>query len=167
MGGRIANKEQCFIDIDPNSKIIASDGIDIHKVIKTFEELQVMAESDFGVDLNNEIAFVELTADALVIDDTNPLQSFQALFKDFTPLVAFSSVLGSDVSPFGLRLAPKNLPSTAVDWFEIRIEPRITQPSKAYYVGVVYRKGDAGEVISFAGKLNETIGRLFKIVEGV
>lgn len=167
VGGRIANKEGCFVDIDPNSKIVASEGIDIYKVIGAFEELQVMITNDFGVDLNNEIVFVELTADVSVIDGTNPLQSFQALFKDFAPLVDFSDILKREVSPFGLRLAPKDVPSTAIDWFEIRIEPRVTQPSKAYYVGVVYRKEDAGEVISFTRKLNETIGHLFKILEGV
>lgn len=55
VSGHIATKGTCFVDINADRKIIASEGSSIKDIIKSIEELIDIAKSDFWLNLEEDV----------------------------------------------------------------------------------------------------------------
>jgi hypothetical protein len=166
LGGRIATKDGCTVDIDPDRKILANDGSNFEDVMKVHQELIAMAAEDFKVDLDKETDYLEMIASVIVRSGKSPLKEIQDFFKGFKGMEKFSEILGKDVTLYSLRITPKETLPSGKYWLDITIEPRVTMPESVYFVNVVYRNEDRSDVLRFSSKINTWILKLIQSIEG-
>jgi hypothetical protein len=167
LGGRLATKDGCMVDIDPDRKILANDGSNFEDVMKIHQELIVMAAEDFKVDLDKETDYLEMIASVTVRSGKSPLKEIQDFFKGLKGMEKFSEILGKDVTLYNLRITPKEALPGGKSWLDITIEPRVTMPESVYFVNVVYRNKDRSDVLRFSSEINMRILRLIQSIEGI
>jgi hypothetical protein len=144
--------------------MVGTEANSIENMIGAFLEIMNILKEDFFVDLNKELNYVELIAHFLVFTDANPLASLQ----DFTKIrnrKAIDEILQTQTSDYRVSIVPSGMLPSERKWFEINISPKLTMPTKAYWVEVVYRDETHDRVTSFAEKSIQTISRLIEIVE--
>jgi len=166
IGGRIAMKDDCTVDIDDSRKLIASEGSSVQSTINTLKELMVTAKEDFYIDLDKETDYLELLADMVVVTEKNPIESIGKVFEENKYLKRVNEILNIDSSIFTFGVAIKGGNPASKNWLDIRLEPRITMPTRGYDVHIVYRDGDVSKVLEFASKVNLKIEELIKEMEG-
>lgn len=165
ISGHIAKKDDCTVSMDDSRKLIASEGSSIESVIKTLRELMVIAKEDFYVDLAEEADYLELTADLVVVSEKNPMESIGKIFKESKFMRRINEILNLDSSIFTFGIAPKGGTPANKNWLDIRLEPRITMPTRGYDIRIVYRDSDVSKVLKFAGEVNLKIEELIKEME--
>jgi len=166
IGGHIAMKDNCTVDIDDGRKLIASEGSSIESTLNTFKELMVAAKEDFYVDLDKETDYVELVADIVVVTEKNPMESIGRAFEENKYVKRINEILNIDSSIFTFGVSPKGGNPASKNWSDIRLEPRITMPTRGYDVHVVYRDSNINNVLEFTSKVNSKIKELIKEMEG-
>lgn len=158
VGGLIAKRGIITINSNDGKRILAAEGPDIDQVIASAEELIEIARNDFHVDLDNELSYMELSADLIVQNGMNPsidIQKFTGNKFD-----VFNDILDANTSSCLISLSPRGVNSNNLKWFDIRIEPRSTRPNDAFYVNVVYRDQGATGVLNFARNLGKEISEI-------
>jgi hypothetical protein len=165
LGGPIATKDGCTVDIDPDRKILANDGSNFEDVMKVHQELIAMAAEDFKVALDKETDYLEMIASVIVRSGKSPLKEIQDFFKGFKRMEKFSEILGKDVTFYSLRITPKETLPSGKHWLDITIEPRVTMPESVYFVNVVYRNEDRSDVLRFSSEINTWILKLIQSIE--
>lgn len=166
IGGRLAMKEGCFVDIDPDKKIIASEGMEVAAILRTIKELLDISTKDFGLDAKSDIAFAELSSEIIVESESDPSKCLSASFEGLDLLDKFSEIVQTPVSVFRIGLAPKDSAPSMIDWFDLNIEPRILAAKREYVVRVIYRKTKWEETIQFTQQVEETVLKLIRTLEG-
>jgi len=165
IGGRIAMKDDCTVDIDDSRKLIACEGSSIQTTLNTFKELVVAAKEDFYVDLDKETDYLELLADIVVVTEKNPMESIERVFEENNYLKRANEILNIDSSIYTFGVAIKGGNPASKKWLDIRFEPRITMPTRGYDVHIVYRDSDISKVLEFASRVNLNIEELIKQME--
>jgi len=164
LSGRIATKEECYVDIDADRKFIATEGRNTKKVIETFNDLVNMSKEDFNVS-GEEFDYCELIASFSAPAIKNSMESIKKTLKNEL-YVQVSKILKSEVSPYTVTFAPsKGMPSDKI-WFHIKIEPEVTMPKKAYDISVIYRHEDKNDVLSFTSEVESKILEIINLIEG-
>lgn len=162
--GRIARKRNVLVDIDNNRRLVGTDGVSIEDTIQTFSELLDMLREDFFVDLGEELSFVELIANYMIISDKNPLKVFQNNLK-VTHGEEFRKILEIEPSYNKIAIVPKGVSPSSKKWLEISISPRLTMPSKAYWMEAIFRDASYDTVVTFARNLNSTVNNIIGVIE--
>jgi len=164
LSGRIAAKEECYVDIDAGRKFIATEGRNTKKVIETFNDLVNMAAEDFNVS-EEEFDYCELIASFSAPAIKNSMESIKKTLKNGLYVQA-SKILKSEVSPYTVTFVPsKGMPSDKI-WFHIEIEPEVAMPKKAYNISVMYRHEDKNDVLSFTNEVESKILEIINLIEG-
>ena len=165
LSGSIAKKHECWIDIDHNRNLVGCEGVSLENTIQTFSELIAMLKDDFSIDLSKEVSYTELTASLVVTSDQNPLLKLQRISMDSKHAKEFGSVLGAPVANYRLSIVPQGEFPSSKKWFEIDITPRLTPPTKAYWVEVVFRYDGIEETLAFTRALNSTVSSIINVIE--
>jgi hypothetical protein len=162
IGGRIASKGECYVDIDPDRKIVGSEGRNVESVIEIVKELEDMITKNFSVRME-EFDYYELVSYLNVTSDKDPMASIRKTFKTEC-YSKISEVLKQEVSPFVISIAPvDSLPSNK-KWFDLTIRPDVISKN-VYNIAIVYRHENRDDVLSFAKKIDFMISELIKIIE--
>lgn len=164
VGGKIAEKTNVIVDIDDIRKIVGCEGTNVSSVLSTFNELLEMLNTDFSLPVN-EIDFVELNSDFIVSSDGNPIQKLKVLYNDAKIMSSFEKIIGVPIGNYIVSLIHKDTVTTDKNWLNIRIEPRLTKPTKEYYVNVVFRDVKPSKVLEFTNSLESVIVKLLSEIE--
>jgi len=163
--GTIARKRNVLIDIESDRNLVGAEGDSIENTIDTFSEIMNMLTEDFFVNLDEELSYAELIAHYLIKSDGNPFEviqnSVELKFKD-----KFQEILKIPTSNYRLSIIPKGVSPLSRNWFEITITPKLTMPTRAYWVEVVFRDENPNTVTVFARNLNSTISSIINTIEG-
>jgi len=87
------------------------------------------------------------------------------VYRDIELIKRFNEILGVPVSNFILTLIPSEALPTDRSWFDIRIEPRLTKPTREYFIHVVFRDKNMKKVLDFSKEVNSTIIKLLSTLE--
>jgi len=152
VGGHIATKEGCSVEIKDEKQVIASEGRQVENVIKSFEDIMDITKEDFQVDLDEDIYYFELTSELIVKSDESPIKKIERFMGD--KYRVFDEIMGNETSGFTIRIVPKGLIPSYKIWFDITIEPRVTMAEREYYVNIVYRDENIDNVLAFTREID-------------
>jgi len=164
VSGLVARKRDVLIEIDHTRKLVAVNGKSIDETIQTFSETTDLIREDFYVNWDEELDFVELIAHYLIKTEKNPIR----VIEDSTELTVgnrLQEILGSDISQSRLSLVQKGISPSSRRWFEITISPKLSMPTKAYWVEVIFRDENDTAVTNFASNINSTISNIINALE--
>jgi hypothetical protein len=162
VGGQIAKKDAVTIIAKDDSKILATEGTSIEKVIASAEDLIQIATEDFHLDLEKDLSYFELQGDFVIKTDSNPLVDIQKFVVD--KYGSFNDILGEETSPYVISIVPKGSDLSKLRWFDIRLEPRSISPESAFYLNIVYRDHSIISVMNFARDISNKIDSMMKII---
>ena len=164
VGGHIATKNGCVIDINEERKIVAGEGSKIDNVIKSIEDLKDMVEEDFRLNLERDIDYSELVSDLVVESDKSPLIDIGRFNNKYS---VFNGIMGMETSAYSISIVPKGFLPSSKKWFDIRIEPRVTMPDREYFIHAIYRNENIHDVLAFAREVNSKMLSLIEKIGGM
>ncbi len=165
VGGVVARKGPVSVAIDLEKQILGVHTPNPQVAADEFSLVEGLLAQEFDLDITQIAAFYEFLATCDVKANKNPMKQLQAHLGSDPFLQKISAVLGKDTIPFGLRLVPRDAEPNSPEWFEFRIEPKISLPSKEYNVIVVHRSAKRETIISFAKTFNSTLSNLVSVME--
>jgi len=165
VSGRVAERDDTIVELNSERHILACEGLNLTDVVSIMNELIDITQKDFLVSMN-DVDYLELNANLVVTSDKKAVNRLRELYADTKVMKQFSDILKTAVGSFSITLAPKEVLPTDRKWFDIRIEPRITKPTKEYFVHLVFRNRDIKDVLDFSNSMESTIRRLLSVVEG-
>lgn len=163
VGGHIATKNGCIIDVNEEKKTLAGEGSQVENVIKSIEELMDVVEEDFRLNLERDVDYIELVSDLVVKSDKSPLKDIEGFNNKYS---AFNGIMGMETSAYSISIVPKGFLPSSKKWFDIRIEPRVTTPDREYFIHAIYRDENIGDVLAFAREVNSKILSLIEKIGG-
>jgi len=143
---------------------LSAEGNEIESVILAAKDLEDIAKSDFRLNLEKDLFYLELGADLIAKTDMNPITEVQKFVGD--RYNEFNSIMDVDTSAYVISLAPKGANVNDGKWFDIRIEPRVTAPDREYYINLVYRDTNPKDVFSFARNLEDKVSAILNKIRG-
>lgn len=166
ISGPIGRKGDATLRLNTERNFIAVDGPDPSTVVSEFDSLESFLGDRMQFDSQAMSNYYELLADLTVTAERSPLKSIAERFSDLSILEEMSKILSSPTTVFGIRLVPRDGEPTGVEWYDIRLEPRVQQAHNYYLASVVYRSGDRTKVTKFAVELEQKVLSLLAILGG-
>jgi hypothetical protein len=163
--GVIAEKDNCTVQIEPNLQIIAVDGSSVTNTKDIFNEVGDVFKNVFQIDLPSSTKFYEIIYECLLISNKNPRLVFDNIKEISSLTTKIGSVIGLDVSLFGLRLGSKNIIPNSDNWFDFRIEPVVKKADSQYYISIIYRNPDINKVVDLYDKLEDELLEIVNIIQ--
>lgn len=165
VSGIVGRKGEVSVRLDAERQVLAVEAPDVETSLVEMDSLESLLESEFDIDSPSLAHYYEFLAGLTVKAKKNPLESWYAHFAQVPMIGEASKVLGTEVSPFGIRLAPKGEVPNQPNWFEIRIEPLVRSATAYHHIEVVYRRSSRDEVFAFVRKFEDTLSAILTIVE--
>ncbi len=163
-GGDIARKGEITVTVESDSGKVGVVGRSLQKAKVAFQELANLVETEVGVSLEKNVRFYWFIVHYRVNTGKTPRNEIaKGANNDY--LTRFTELLGEDLTSFTIRLAPKNAVPDGENWFDIAIEPDVTD-ERSYHVGVVFRNSDKEKTERFVRDLENKILELIRIIEG-
>lgn len=163
--GLLARKASSQVTWNADAQVIAVAGRNPENVAEDFEQVEAVIEHDIGYDSAAHALFYELVAEALVRTKTEPINSVRALGEKMGLLSLFEKAIHSDVSLFGLRLAPSKGGPEDSEWYEVNVSPLVFHPRKHLSVQVVWRSKERADVMTATKQLSDLIARITATLE--
>ena len=164
VSGIVARKAETAIRLDTQRYILGVHSSDTKTVLAQLDSLEALLKTEFSLDNACLAQYYEFLSTLTVKVQKNPLESWHAHFAPLPIIDRFSQVLGMNVSPFGIRLAPKGEVPNQANWFDIRIEPSVQLATNYLNIEVVFRNTSREEVFTFVGKFEDTVRDLVSLV---
>ncbi len=146
-------KGNCIVRVDNNKKIITVRGNVVEEVVNSTREIMNMSESDFRVKIE-DIGYLEFAGSMIVVSDKSPIRSVENFSKNYD---VFRDILNTDIASYSMRIVPRNVYPSSKNWFDIQIEPRLTNPDEEFYVRIIYRNKNTENVMAFARDVDSEI----------
>ena len=163
-GGDIAVKNNTVVSLFPDSMTVQITGLSSTEVMQTTKE----AESIFtkaGLDFKKEF-FRELTIGCFVDSGKNPTKSVQRFLGPLKRKESFEKILG-DKPPahFMIRLLPKDAVVDTEDFYDVKVEPSLRNPTKEYYFSMNIRSKKIEDMEKFLLTLDTKVEAMISAVE--
>lgn len=161
----IPTKPPCFIDLNEPKKIVACDGTDIDNIVASAKDIIDLSRSDFKLNLQSDINFIELSGSAIILND-NPIDAI----KKFSGAQygVFSEIMGRESAGGSIHIIPKDGTQMEKEWFDIQISQKIPAGENSYYMEFAYRNGNNPDgVLHFISNLDEKISAIVNKIGGM
>ncbi|MFQ5886063.1 MAG: hypothetical protein ACE5II_02385 [Anaerolineae bacterium] len=165
VSGIVGRKGEVSVRLNADRQVLAVEAPDVETSLVEMDSLESLLKSEFDLDSPSLAHYYEFLAGLTVKAKKNPLESWGAHFAQVPMIREASELLGTDVSPFGVRLAPKGEVPNQANWFDIRIEPLVRSATDHHYVEVIYRRSSRDEVFAFVRKFEDILSAILAIVE--
>lgn len=163
--GEIARKDNLTIDMDPDKQILGASGNDILKVTSAYDEVHRIIEEKMGLPLSKFASFYEAIGNFEVVTGNNPLMKIAGASTMQEMAKSIGAVLGTDVSPFTVRVSSRGAVPNQTEWFEITMEPLIPKSDTTYFVSVVFRSAERDKVVSIAKSVSGKVKDVIAMIE--
>ena len=161
--GIVGRKKEVNIDVTAERKFIGCEGKDLSSVIEVFTEIFGMVPKDFGINLPQDLEYVEFIGNMIGSGMEKAIEQLQASL-DNPLLLKINQILNAESAFFGLRIVPKSTLPRDSKWYDISIEPRVTRAESQYFVSVTFRDPEFNKVIQFAKDVPSTITKLIDVI---
>ena len=162
--GDIAIKNNTVVSLFPDSMMIEVTGLSSQEVMQITKE----AESIFtkaGLDFKKE-SFRELTIVCFVESGKSPVKAIQRFLGPLKRKEDFEKILGNKPpSHFMIRLLPKDAVIDTEDFYDLKIEPAIRNPTKEYFIGMNIRSKNKGDMEKFLLTLDTKLNAMISAIE--
>lgn len=163
--GFIATKDKCLIETDNGRKTIAVEGNNKEKIIEIMKDLVLMSQEEFGMNIRNDIYYMETVANFILSTNRSPMDVFSKFKLPFFD--GLPKILGTDSMLFGVRLSPATGLPSSKEWYDIEIIPRFTKSDKEYYISIIYRSEDIEKVLEFGKRIDHVIISIINFIEEI
>jgi hypothetical protein len=164
-GKLVARKADILLALDTDRKTMIVSAPVPPTAADEMEDLEALLRDELGIDATQFARFYELSCSLTATGTTNPLQSWAASLQQVPMLSRIPAIVGTEITPFGLRFVGKDQTPTQSEWLDIRIEPRVLAPTTHHYADVVFRHPDRTRVLQFARNLERTVQALIALLE--
>jgi hypothetical protein len=164
IGGRVAEKANCTVFVDPDKRFIGVEGESPQNVERVYRELIDIVRKRFELNFDEERNYLELVATGIVRSRHIPINVMAEAFK-VEIIDKVGEILGEPVGIYAVAFTPKGRPPSASEWFDIRIEPHIRLPTREYDLTIVYRSQNSDKVLKFFKELESSIIGVIRILE--
>ena len=158
--GPIGMKNDCLVEISNTKKTIGIEGEAIENVVNTMKEIIQMSADDFKL-MKRNMNYLELISDMLVISERSPIEAVENFGKNYE---LFKDILNVATASYSIKIVPRNVNPSNVNWFDILVEPRVTRPDREYFVHIIYRNEDFEDVMTFADNISSIVSSITKII---
>lgn len=164
--GIVAKKGEITVRLDVDRRVLGVLSLDPEATLTEMESLESLLRDELGFDSPTVAQYYEFLGSVSIHAQRSPLESWTAHLAQVPVVEQASKLIGTEVSPFGLRLAPAGGVPNQLDWFDIRIEPRVQAPTEYHYADMVFRHPARDRVFAFVGNLDHLLEELVSLVEG-
>lgn len=165
VAGRIAEKGDLKLNVDPERGIMNVEGKSIQDVLTEFDGIEKLALSEFGVNFNAERRFYETIGDLTILADKDPIATISKIYSDSKVFPTFNTILKEDTGNYGIRLVKKGQAPDQEEWWEYRIDPLVAKSRSTYYSNVIYRSEDKANVVRASREMVERVEQLIMTME--
>lgn len=165
VNGVVGRKGGVSLGIDMDRQVVAVHAEDLGDLVDEMKSIEAMLSEEFVLDSESIVDYYEFGAGLTVKTKRNPLQLWADLFGATPLLKSLSDVLGTGVSPFGLRLTPAGQIANQTSWLEVKIEPQILSPTSHHGIEVIYRNRQRADVFAFIRKFDAMVIDLIAKIE--
>lgn len=163
--GQIATKGDVRLSIQDEKFVLGVSAPDVEAAVRELGSVEDLLTKELGFDSEGHAHFYEVIADMVVAADCSPIEVLPSCFSGVKLFGDLSQILGQAVSNFTLRLVPPSGSPTERNWFDITIEPDLTNPTHWYSVNTVYRQQERQKVLTFTLKLPDTVNAILARVK--
>lgn len=164
--GIVARKADIAIYISVDRRIVGVRSPSEEAAIAEMESLESLLADEFAFDSPAEAQYYEFLANFTIEAKQSPLESWEAHLGKVPLVREVSNLFGTELSPFGLRLAPPGTAPNQPDWFDIRIEPHVQSPDSRHHIEIVFRRTDRQEIVDFVQDLRERLEKVLSLLGG-
>lgn len=165
VSGIVGRKGEISIRLDVVRQILGVHAPDVKTTLAEMDSLESLLKNEFDLDSSSLAQYYEFVVGFTMRAKKNPLQSWYTHFAQVPIIRKASEVIGTEASPFGLRLAPKGEVPNQANWFDIRIEPLVQSATDHHDIEVIFRRSRRDEVFAFVRKFDDVLGALLSLVE--
>ena len=165
VSGFVARKGEVAIRIDTSRQVVAVNAMDVKSVVAEVDGVESLLKDELAFDSSGLVQYYEFLAGLTVKAKRSPLDSWNAHFSQVPIINEFSEVLGTEVSPLGIRLAASKQAPNQSDWFDIRIVPLFRSAENHHLIEAVFRHSHRNKVLGFARRFEDTLTALLSLVE--
>lgn len=165
VSGIVGRKGGVSVRLDAVRQVLGVNAPDVKTALVEMDSLESLVKNEFDLDSSSLVQFYEFLAGLTIRAKKNPLESWYTHFEQVPIIRKTSEVIGTEVSPFGIRLAPKGEVPNQANWFDIRIEPLVQSATDHHDIEVVFRRSRRDEVFAFVRKFDDVLDAFLSLVE--
>lgn len=162
--GVIARRGDAQIRLESDRQILGVHTPDTTMLQEEFELIESLVKKEFDLDIPTLARYYEFIAGYTVRADNNPLTMWRDHFEDTSLVKKFSKIMGTQVSPFGLRIAPSGADPNQNEFFDITIGPQVPSATSHHRVQVIYRS-ERNKTYEFVRKFEDLAESLLSAIE--
>lgn len=141
--------------ISPNFKDTMNVFDDIIKAIKQY----------WRVNLIDYIGFYETETVINYHSNKDVYKKISNVYQDSKYMKKFSTLLGTPIGTFNMRLVPHGKSASSEEWFDIILEPKLASAGNIYAVRALYRDKQLAKIRKVTEKVPDTIKQMIKELE--
>jgi hypothetical protein len=165
VGGVLGRKGGVAVHLNIDKMVLGVSANDPQSLLTEFDAVERIVSTQFGIQGETHAKFYELLAGMVVDAGKPPLEVWEAHRRSIPLADNLSSILGTEMAPFGLRVSPIGKEPNRAEWFDVKVEPDVQTNCRAHTVEIVYRKPDRSSVMAFTASLERTVMALIEAIE--
>lgn len=162
----LATRGDIELMINQENKTIGVKGRNVEKTIESFQELREYYLKQMDASPGLATHYVEFQGQGWAKSNANPNEVFGNFWANHIPLQNMGKLFGTDLTNFGIQLAPARKDPNDPDWLHIFIEPLIAASSRRYQVRLIWRSSEIKDLLVKFSKIDETLQKLVSKLEG-
>ena len=163
-GKPLATKGNTELLINTDNKTLGVKDKDPERSVNAFQELRKFYLEQIDPS-SVEIQYVEFDGIGWIRSKDNPVRVFGRLWRDSKPLQRLSSIIGEDITNYGIEIVPRDVDPNNPRWFHIDIKPYAFSGSKEYHVRWIWREPDSEQFLKKAMKTTEVLRTMISALE--
>lgn len=158
----VGKKNNIVVFYDEPNKALAIKDTNFRDVFLAFKEIEIILKEDFDIDFEESINTIEGVVTLHVKTEKNA----KKMIKDYLHIYnKFDDIFNEKTYLTTIRIIPENKNMSDPIWFDMSIEPLLTNPKK-YFIRYGFRNSDINKFKETAGQINVYIGKVIAIIEG-
>ncbi|GEM_PF-6135832 len=165
ISGKLATKGDITFWVGHDRNSLGMLGSDCKMLVEEMEALEKLISEEVKFSSQENALFYEMQYEVTVESEANPLDAIEKQFSGLPIISEMSDILANPVTNFAFRLVPLHMEPNIPDWFEVRIEPQVLQPTKFWLVHILYRNQDRNKTFEISENALSLAERLLFAVE--
>ncbi|VVB88194.1 Uncharacterised protein [uncultured archaeon] len=158
----LVKKNNTIIFYDEPKQVVGIKGVNFRDVFIIFQELVDILIEEYDVDFEEVLNFIEGVTIVHVKTDENAKKIIKDYFLNHNK---FDEIFNEKAYISTLRIIPENRNISDRIWFDVVIEPLLSNPKK-YFVRYAFRNSDINKFKDSANNIDTNIYKVISVIEG-
>ena len=157
----LVTKNDVVVFYDEPYNVLGIRGTDFEQAFSIFRELESILQEELYVDFEASLTSSEAIMDIHANTDKNA----KIIIKEFLkPVDNFDKIFNEKTYLTTLRIMPDKKIISEQSWFDMLIEPLVTNPTK-YFIRFSFRRTNIDEFNDFANNINSYVEKVIDTIE--